>query len=257
MGIISSITGAIAPIFIIISPITSYADQTYSIHRTKSSAGFSMDIPLIMLVASLLRYLCTFGIKKGIKLTRYLCRVFYYPGAKFDISLLIQSFIMIAIQLVLLKVALDHRPSPSSKGGEASLPFVGSREGELGVSRPYNFWQWRSPKPWVCESHPTSAISHWLGYLQILAIPTLPLYRPHDLWAPPFADSDIILTLFGKSWGHWSLNWSYTTGTSDPFELQSSILQGVPVVSPCELDCRWHNENGLVFHSDQWDSVDI
>jgi len=77
-----------------------------------------------------------------------LLRVFYYPGAKFDISLLIQSFIMIAIQLVLLKVALDHRPSPSSKGGEASIPFVGAREGEFGVSRPYNFWQWRSPKPY-------------------------------------------------------------------------------------------------------------
>jgi len=129
MGIVSFVTGFVAPIFIIISPITSYADQTYSIHRTKSSAGFSLDIPLIMLVASILR-------------------VFYYPGAKFDTSLLIQSFIMIAIQLVLLKVALDHRPSPSSKGGEAAIPFTGAREGDFGVSRPYNFWQWRSPKPY-------------------------------------------------------------------------------------------------------------
>ncbi|TVY40121.1 PQ-loop repeat-containing protein [Lachnellula subtilissima] len=129
MGIVSFITGIVAPLFIIISPITSYADQTYAIHRAKSSAGFSLDIPLIMLVASILR-------------------VFYYPGAKFDTSLLIQSFIMIAIQLVLLKVALDHRPGPSSKGGDAATPFAGSREGELGVSRPYNFWQWRSPKPY-------------------------------------------------------------------------------------------------------------
>jgi hypothetical protein len=56
MGIVSLITGYVAPMFIIVSPITSYADQTYAIHRTKSSAGFSMDIPLIMLVASLLRY---------------------------------------------------------------------------------------------------------------------------------------------------------------------------------------------------------
>lgn len=56
MGILSFISGFVAPIFIIISPITSYADQTYAIHRTKSSAGFSLDIPLIMLVASLLRY---------------------------------------------------------------------------------------------------------------------------------------------------------------------------------------------------------
>jgi hypothetical protein len=72
--------------------------------------------------------------------------VFYYPGAKFDTSLLIQSFIMIAIQVVLLKVALDHRPS--ARGNlEAGVPFAGSREGDLGVKRPYDFWQWRSPKP--------------------------------------------------------------------------------------------------------------
>lgn len=38
------------------SPITSYADQIHSIHRTRSSAGFSLDIPLIMLVASILKY---------------------------------------------------------------------------------------------------------------------------------------------------------------------------------------------------------
>lgn len=147
MGIVSFVTGFIAPLFIIISPITSYADQTYSIHRSKSSAGFSLDIPLIMLVASLLRYVPSKPHSQSTWLTRLLHRVFYYPGAKFDLSLLIQAFIMIAIQLVLLKVALDHRPSPSSKGGESSIPFAGSREGEFGVQRPYNFWQWRSPKP--------------------------------------------------------------------------------------------------------------
>lgn len=40
---------------IVTSPITSYADQIYSIHKTRTSAGFSMDIPLIMLVASILK----------------------------------------------------------------------------------------------------------------------------------------------------------------------------------------------------------
>jgi hypothetical protein len=30
--------------------------QIYSIHKTRSSAGFSLDIPLIMLVASILKY---------------------------------------------------------------------------------------------------------------------------------------------------------------------------------------------------------
>ncbi len=73
--------------------------------------------------------------------------MFYYPGAKFDTALLIQSFIMIAIQLVLLKVALDHRPSPASKGGEMAVPFAGAKERDFEIPRPYNFWQWRSPRP--------------------------------------------------------------------------------------------------------------
>ena len=45
----------IAPIFIVTSPVTSYADQIYSISKSRSSAGFSLDIPLIMLVASILK----------------------------------------------------------------------------------------------------------------------------------------------------------------------------------------------------------
>jgi hypothetical protein len=55
MGILSFVSGFVAPLFIILSPITSYADQILSIHRNKTSAGFSLDIPLIMLVASMFR----------------------------------------------------------------------------------------------------------------------------------------------------------------------------------------------------------
>ena len=73
-------------------------------------------------------------------------RVFYYPGARFDTSLLIQSFTMITMQTLLLRVALDNRPSPVSKGGDAALPFSGVNRTDVG-SRPYNFWQWKSPKP--------------------------------------------------------------------------------------------------------------
>lgn len=40
---------------LITSPVTSYADQILSISRSRSSAGFSLDIPLIMLVASILK----------------------------------------------------------------------------------------------------------------------------------------------------------------------------------------------------------
>ena len=45
----------IAPVFIVTSPVTSYADQIWSIKKSRSSAGFSLDIPLIMLVSSILK----------------------------------------------------------------------------------------------------------------------------------------------------------------------------------------------------------
>lgn len=53
---LKAFAGYAAPIFLILSPVFSYSDQVISMHRNKSSAGFSLDIPLIMLVASMLRY---------------------------------------------------------------------------------------------------------------------------------------------------------------------------------------------------------
>lgn len=52
---LTSFAGYCAPLFLIMSPILSYSDQAFSMHRNKSSAGFSLDIPLIMLVASFFR----------------------------------------------------------------------------------------------------------------------------------------------------------------------------------------------------------
>lgn len=72
-------------------------------------------------------------------------RLFYWPGAHFDNALLIQAIVMIAMQVALLKIALDHRLPPSSKGGELAVPFAGAAHEE--TPRPFHFWQWRSPKP--------------------------------------------------------------------------------------------------------------
>lgn len=55
MGWLTDLTGFLAPAFIVLSPFMSYGDQALSMQRKKSSAGFSLDIPLIMLVASFLR----------------------------------------------------------------------------------------------------------------------------------------------------------------------------------------------------------
>lgn len=55
---------------------------------------------------------------------------------------------MVAVQLLLLKIALDHRPAPLNKGGEGSMPFAAvQHDGFLTAQRPYSFWQWRSHKP--------------------------------------------------------------------------------------------------------------
>jgi hypothetical protein len=56
IGWVMELTAWVAPFFIVMSPILSYADQIVSMYRNKTSAGFSLDIPLIMLVASLLRF---------------------------------------------------------------------------------------------------------------------------------------------------------------------------------------------------------
>lgn len=103
------------------SPITSYGDQIYSMHRSRSSAGFSLDIPLIMLVASILK-------------------VFYWFGAHFSNSLLIQALLMIIVHLVCLHVALMNRPPPNTH-----LPF---QPASGGAKRPYDFWQWRNTRPY-------------------------------------------------------------------------------------------------------------
>ncbi|PYH42719.1 PQ-loop repeat-containing protein [Aspergillus saccharolyticus JOP 1030-1] len=128
-----------APLFLITSPVTSYADQILSIHRSRSSAGFSMDIPLIMLVASILK-------------------VFYWFGAKYSFSLLVQAVFTIGVQIVLLKVALDNRPSPGLKNSVEHVPFSSVDSGQ-GFTRPYDFWQWRSAKPyWMFLAYFTAAL---------------------------------------------------------------------------------------------------
>lgn len=56
MGLVKWAVTHVAPVFIVTSPVTSYADQIWSISKNRSSAGFSLDIPLIMLVSSILKY---------------------------------------------------------------------------------------------------------------------------------------------------------------------------------------------------------
>ncbi|KIX08990.1 uncharacterized protein Z518_00068 [Rhinocladiella mackenziei CBS 650.93] len=134
LAFLSVIIDYFAPVFIILSPIMSYGDQIASMHRKKSSDGFSLDIPLIMLAASILK-------------------VFYWFGAYYDKSLLIQASLMIVVQLILLKVALDNRAPAGIRDGIEHAPFHGYTAENglrdlLSGRRPYDFWQWNSAKPY-------------------------------------------------------------------------------------------------------------
>ena len=73
-------------------------------------------------------------------LTASILKIFYWPGARFDTSLLIQAFVMILVQLVLLKVALDNRPGWR---GDIALRVDDTK------SWRYGFWRWKSQKPSV------------------------------------------------------------------------------------------------------------
>ncbi|KAL1592969.1 hypothetical protein SLS59_009438 [Nothophoma quercina] len=150
MSFLNAIIKNIAPLFIATSPITSYADQIYSIHKTRSSAGFSLDIPLIMLVASILK-------------------IFYWFGAHFSTSLLIQALLTIAVQILLLHVALTHRAPPA----HTHQPFQHALAAQP-RKRPYDFWQWRSTRPYW------SFITYFTGGLLVLHL----LLSPTRLFVP-------------------------------------------------------------------------
>ncbi|MCJ1416344.1 hypothetical protein MMC32_002679 [Xylographa parallela] len=124
MAILARLISAFAPIFLVLSPLTSYTDQILAIHRTRTSAGFSLDIPLIMLTASILK-------------------IFYWPGARYDLALLAQAVIMLGVQAVLLKVALDNRPGWRGGSGGGDLPL---REEQKAGVRPWGFWRWRGQR---------------------------------------------------------------------------------------------------------------
>jgi solute carrier family 66, member 2 len=74
-------------------------------------------------------------------------RLFYWLGAHYDFPLLIQAGVMVAVQGLLLHVALLHRP-PVGAQHSLNAPFADAKQGGVQVNRPYNFWQWRSRKPY-------------------------------------------------------------------------------------------------------------
>lgn len=73
------------------TPLFSYGTTIFSIERSKTSLGFSIDICATMMIASILR-------------------ISYYLISPYEITLLRQSVVMVFIQLILLRTTLLYRP---------------------------------------------------------------------------------------------------------------------------------------------------
>ena len=130
-------------------------------------------------------------------LTASILKLFYWPGAHYDIALLIQAIIMVGVQSILLRVALDNRPGWR---GDA-VPFKdmdgagGEDGGVLGLlgihKRPYNFWRWRPQRPYweylggltltlltlhtYIQPDEQSAYTHAIGYVGLAIEALLPI----------------------------------------------------------------------------------
>lgn len=118
-------------------------------------------------------------------------KLFYWLGAHYDTSLLLQAIIMIGVQLLLLHVALTNRPSAASM---LSTPFSAAEPAYQPLPRPYGFWQWRPHRPyWVFLCYFTLALvvlqvvvgvtpryTELLGYTALAIEATLPLPQ---IWA--------------------------------------------------------------------------
>lgn len=70
-------------------------------------------------------------------------RIFYWFGAHFSTSLLIQALLTVIVQILLLHVALTHRVphTHTHQPFQHALTATPRR-------RPYDFWQWRSTRPY-------------------------------------------------------------------------------------------------------------
>lgn len=131
----------VAGVFITLSPVTSYLDTLLSIKRRKTSAGFSLDVCAIMLVASI-------------------CKIYFYFGRPYELSLLLQAVIMVGIQVALLHLALKYRPRQWAHGPldrdtnvkpvpKAVKLLVGDKVSDDGNSkRPFAFWEWEEEAPY-------------------------------------------------------------------------------------------------------------
>jgi hypothetical protein len=91
----------------------------------------------------------------------------------FDRALLIQAVVMIAMQTLLLHVALTNR-AHTPPGMPAPFAAAASDDNALDIPRPYDFWRWRTATPYW----------HTLGYLTAALVSLHLLFGGFAFYAP-------------------------------------------------------------------------
>jgi hypothetical protein len=152
---------------------------------------------------------------------------------------------MILVQTVLLKVALDNRPPSGMRDGLEHAPFSAyNREGVvqqiLSGKRPYQFWQWPTPRPYVSD-----ILSSWAErmrlivplHVQILPIPSLPVPGFVRRARLPHANLLVSRVHFLPRLCR-SRHRSHPSASTDIQEPSSTVMQGFQIVGHCQLAGR-------------------
>ena len=96
----------------ILGGVVGYIPQYFDIKRSRSTRGFSIFICFILLLANILR-------------------VFFWVGKRFELTLLLQSLVMIAAQLVLLELIIRvNRTAGMGRNVQGQDSFASLRNGK-------------------------------------------------------------------------------------------------------------------------------
>ena len=93
-------------IFMILGPATNYLFQAIKFYKTKSSVGFSNFLCLVTMMA-------------------HTTKVFFWFGERYIYTLLIQSILVIVIQLYIIYLSVKYREKPEK---ESSVSLIDQKE---------------------------------------------------------------------------------------------------------------------------------